>query len=187
MTVSSNTSYFFFSRDYKFDFTNSDFLAGKIPYIPTPWKMYQKYLFNKDMVTYGHGKMATTLFAKELQRRFDERKLPIISLAIHPGGVKSRGEDSMKLFAWFMRPIVRTILVEADEGSFTSLFAATGKEVRQNEETYKGKYMEPVGKVLNPHPIVDDDTQSRTMWELTLKAVNEHITQKIGAPALPEW
>ena len=39
------------------------------------------------VIILGNSKLANILFTKELQRRFKARGVPIISVAVHPGGV----------------------------------------------------------------------------------------------------
>lgn len=136
-------------------------------------------------MTYGLGKMAINLFTRELQRRCDERGLPIISTAIHPGSVRS-GDDTLEIFAFFVRPFMKKIMTTADKGSYTTLFAATAKQVQDCPNFYKGQYMEPIGRVVVPHAVLENEEQPRGLWGMTTREINTYLVRK-GYGALGEW
>jgi NAD(P)-dependent dehydrogenase (short-subunit alcohol dehydrogenase family) len=176
VNVSSGACYAFFPKNYRWDFTSKQFLAGAVPYEPIKWTYLFKHLFTVNMTIYGQAKMATVLFTRELQRRFDEQGVPIISTSLHPGDINS-GDSSLDIFASFTRPIFKGIMITPEKGSFNSLFAATAKVIRQMPDTYKGSYMEPVGRVVVPHPVVNDDKQTRALWDITTQEVNRYLVQ----------
>lgn len=136
------------------------------------------------MFRYSIAKLANMMFAQELQAVFDRRGLPIISVSVDPGGVKTDG--AIGIFPWFIKPIMRRAMLTEDQGSYTSLFAATSKEVRERPEEYKGKYMMPFGKVSPPHPVTKDEKQVQGLWKQTTEELNTYL-QKQGHAPLLEW
>lgn len=78
---------------------------------------------------------------------------------------------------------MKKVMVTADEGSYTTLFAATAKQVRGYPKLYKGQYMEPVGRVVVPHTFLENDEQSRGLWSMTAREVNTHLAR----PSVPRF
>lgn len=136
------------------------------------------------MIRYAVSKVANLLFAQELQRLLDEQGLPILSISVHPGGVAS---DSTKDIGNSIFLLVRaTTFLSVDQGAATPLFAATATEVRKNSDRFKGKYLEPFGKITTPNPVVKDERQIKGMWDNTTSEVNKYLSE-IGLAPLQEW
>lgn len=138
-------------------------------------------MFTIKILHYSLAKMANIMFAQELQRRLDKLGVPIISLSLNPGAVKS--DNAVSIFSGFLQPLMRQVMLTLDEGSFTSLFAATAPEVWRQPEVYKGKYLEPVGKVQDPLRIAQDEKQAQALWDTTTKEVNRYLLEH-GLPTL---
>lgn len=183
VTLSSNVVGIFLPRDYPFDFKSRGFLYGHTPYAPWKFRYLQRHFFTVDMLRYSLAKAANMMFAQELQRRFDERGLNIISVSLHPGGVKS--DAALAIFAEFMKPIMRRVMVSEDEGSFTTLFAATSKTVLSTAR-YKGRYMEPIGQVMPSHPVTEDEEQVRGLWNNTAAEVARYVEEH-NCGVLEDW
>ncbi|KAK7427383.1 hypothetical protein QQZ08_006152 [Neonectria magnoliae] len=182
VTVSSAVTSVFFPPNYQFDFTSPAFLFGTLPYEPWQWRYLQKHLFTVDMMRYSLAKLANLLFAQELQRRLDEQGSSIISLSVHPGSVRSA--NALDIFSGVLKPVMRRAMVTEDEGSFTLLFGAAAKEVREKPDAFKGKYMEPVGEVKAAHIVANDKKQVQGLWDNTSKEVNKYLVKKGYAPLL---
>ncbi|KAF7556260.1 hypothetical protein G7Z17_g1539 [Cylindrodendrum hubeiense] len=135
VTVSSSVTYVFFPPNYQFDFTSPAFLSGTLPYSPWQWRYLMKHMFTIDMMRYSLAKVANLIFAQELQRRLDEQGSSIISLSVHPGSVRSA--NALQIFSALLKPVMRRVMVTEDEGSFTLLFGATAKEVRETPNAFK--------------------------------------------------
>lgn len=180
VTITSGAHSLFFPSNYQFDFSNAGFLSGEIPYEPWRYRFLQKPLFNISAIHYGMVKLANVLFAQELQRRFDDLGIPITSMSVDPGAVKSDGG----LGVWIMplQPIMKRLMATPDEGSFNALFAATASEVWRKPEVYKGSYLVPVGRVGQPHIVVQDEKHQRALWETTTNEVNKYLMQHGLAP-----
>ncbi|KAK7416627.1 hypothetical protein QQX98_005098 [Neonectria punicea] len=182
VTVSSSVTYAFFPPNYQFDFTSPAFLSGTLPYEPWQWRYLQKHFFTVDMIRYSMAKLANLLFAQELQRRLDEQGSSIISLSVHPGSVQST--SALDIFSGVMKPVMRRVMVTEDVGSFTLCFGATAKEVREKPDTFKGKYVEPVGEVKIAHIVANDMKQVQGLWDNTSKEVNKYLVKEGYAPLL---
>ncbi|KAH7157993.1 daunorubicin C-13 ketoreductase [Dactylonectria estremocensis] len=184
VTVSSSVQYFFFPPKYEFDFTTPAFLTGTLPYDPWQWRYLQKHMFTADMMRYSLAKLANFIFAQELQRRLDEQGSSIISLSVHPGSVRS--PNALDIFSAPLKALMRRVMLGEDEGSFTLLFAATAKDVRERPDEFKGKYVEPVGEVKPGHVVGNDEKQVQGLWDTTTNEVNKLLAKKGYAPLL-DW
>ena len=149
---------------YDFKFSSPDSLTK--PGLPAP----RYWPLSPFLLRYAIAKTANALFAKELQRRLDADGTPILSISLHPGGVGTEGARAV--FFSFVFPLVKMLMMSPDQGCITQLWAATAKEVRQHEETYKGRYLVPYGKVGKPLALVDDPQVGRDLWQTTQTEIN---------------
>lgn len=184
ITIGSNVPTTFLPPNYPIDFTTTALLYGVIPYEPWQWRIFQNKLVNYDMLHYSLAKLANIMFAKELQNRFNDKGLPIISLTLNPGAVKTEG--SKGLFKNFMQPMMNFVQSTPDEGSYHTLWAATAKKVREFPQDYGGKYMEPIGKPASSHAITDDSAQLRALWSTTSEDIDKQLSKQ-GLPGLVDW
>ena len=136
------------------------------------------------MIRYAVSKVANAMFAQELQRRLDAEGLPIISIAVHPGGVATDGV--MTIGNSVFRALVRKTFLSTDQGAVTTLFAATAPEIRSDPAKYGGKFLEPFGQLGIPHKVVEDRKQVEGMWGNTTKEVCIYL-QKKGLEPLGDW
>ena len=141
-------------------------------------------MFTADMMRYSLAKLANFIFAQQLQRVLDEQGSSIISLSVHPGSVRS--VNALDIFSGPLKPVMRRVMLTEDEGSFTLLFAATAKEVRERPDAFKGKYLEPIGEVKPGHVVANDEEQVRGLWDNTSKEVNKFLAKEGFAPLL-DW
>ncbi|KAF8886468.1 hypothetical protein CPB85DRAFT_359938 [Mucidula mucida] len=123
---------------------------------------------------YAHSKLLIILWTKALQDHVSSSN--ITAIAIHPGGVNTFGAS----FPFFLRPLLKLVLADAEHGAYNSVFAAAGKEVKDRREKFKGAYVEPtlVGKqpvVREPARMAVDEGLRKELWEKTLG-----YTKKVG-------
>ncbi|KAM0401881.1 hypothetical protein ACHAQC_002578 [Fusarium culmorum] len=118
---------------------------------------------------YGTTKLANVLFASELQRRMDEEDANIISLSLNPGTVRTDGAANVMPF--MVRPLVRFLFTAPERGADTSLFAATAKEIKENSEQWKGRYLDGPGRIKVPSLRARDAVAGRNLWNITEAAV----------------
>ncbi|WYZ42627.1 hypothetical protein EsH8_VI_000326 [Colletotrichum jinshuiense] len=184
VTMSSSAQTAMVPASYKFRFTSPDFLRNPVPLPPWQWRYLGRFMFGFDTTRYGVSKAANLIFAQELQQRMDEQKLPILSMAVHPGEVATVGVDSINTA--LVRAIARWTFLTPAQGAATPLFAAAAKEVRQDPVKYKGKFVFPVGKIGDPNPVAQDKEQVRGLWQNTTGAVNKQLLAD-GLPILDSW
>ncbi|KZL79785.1 short-chain dehydrogenase reductase family oxidoreductase [Colletotrichum incanum] len=182
--ISSNAQTAMVPTSYKFRFTSPDFLRNPVPSPPWQWRYFGRFMFGFDTTRYGVSKAANVIFAQELQRKLDEQRLPIVSMAVHPGEVATVGVDSINTA--LVRVIARWTFMTPEQGAATPLFAAVAKEVRQDPVKYKGKFVFPVGKIGDPNPVASDEDQIRGLWQNTTGEVNKQL-QVDGLPILEPW
>ncbi|KAF9027191.1 NAD(P)-binding protein [Hymenopellis radicata] len=123
---------------------------------------------------YAHSKLLIILWTKALQDHLSSSN--ITAIAIHPGGVNTFGAS----FPFFLRPLLIWVLADAEHGAYNSVFAAAGKEVKEDRERFRGVYVEPtlVGKqpaVREPAKMALDEGLRKDLWEKTLG-----YTQRVG-------
>ncbi|OHF01595.1 daunorubicin C-13 ketoreductase [Colletotrichum orchidophilum] len=183
ITLSSNVNYKMLPSNYGFTFDSASFLTKPVPYYPWHWRFLTNRIFVVDMIRYSVSKVANLLFAQELQRLLDEQGLPILSISVHPGGVASPGTKNIGNYFF---SLVRSVFLTVDQGAITSVFAATATKVRENADKYKGKYIEPFGKIVTPNPVAKDEKQVKGMWDHTTVEVNKYLST-LGLAPLQAW
>ncbi|KAF8906838.1 hypothetical protein CPB84DRAFT_1769802 [Gymnopilus junonius] len=127
--------------------------------------------FYPDWSRYSVTKLACVLFSRELQRRLDDLRVPILSIPIHPGEINTFADRTpwpvlanivMELF--FMRP---------EPGSYTSCFAAASPLVRNFPTKYKYTYLEPVGSIGEMSENAKRDGLALELWETSEKIIKD--------------
>ena len=136
------------------DFTN----PGGVPLDGTAgfWDTLRRYAVTK---------VATTLFAAELQRQCDAEGLPILSVSLHPGTIRTPG--SLGVVPGFLHPIFSLIAGTPLTGAKNTLFLATAPQVREQDYYYKGQYVKEDGSVAAAHPAARSSALGRELWETT--------------------
>ncbi|KAJ3777371.1 short-chain dehydrogenase [Lentinula raphanica] len=129
---------------------------------------------------YGYSKLANILFAKELQRKFDEASLPAISVAVHPGLVRTDG------FMNNVGPENKSQLDYAEtplQGALAPLFAAAAAEVWTEKEEgseklkWAGAYVMPYGipSPVDESEAAKDPKLAKELWETTSRILAEQV------------
>jgi len=122
---------------------------------------------------YGASKLANLLFAFELDRRLQERGLPIQSIAAHPG--YSATELIDKMGRWTGRvcgPLSRLLAQPPELGALPTLMAATAP-------VPGGTYIGPDGlgqvrglpQIVKASRLTQDPVTARSLWQLSEAAV----------------
>ena len=113
-------------HDFQFRFDSPIRLAEPAISYSWQWRFFGKFIFGFDMILYAVSQVASAMFAKELQRRLDDRGLPILSIAVHPGEVATEGvmpsniaplRTIARLFFSHARPRCSNTLVCGDSGT----------------------------------------------------------------------
>ncbi|KAG8890453.1 hypothetical protein FRB98_008488 [Tulasnella sp. 332] len=149
-------------------------------WVDLDWKSYDQWTLANDNVWNGYTAYRTTkglnvMFAKELQRRLDEEKVPILSIAIDPGIVDTDGTRkvvrAVPRLGWLLSPIIKFISVPRCEGGHNPLFAAASPIVRERRAEFAGAYLAPVGVIASPKKETLDVAAARDLWETSERAV----------------
>ncbi|KAK4701252.1 hypothetical protein P7C70_g4982, partial [Phenoliferia sp. Uapishka_3] len=149
---------------------------------------------------YGASKIYNVLWTAELQRHFDADGVNIIATVVHPGAVATRQYIPSVTKAFFLLTryslaaeknldfgfpiglIARLFFTHPSNGAKNSLFALTSPEVKQFPELYKGKYLEPYGKVVTAPPgkAAEDPVAAKRLWEVTEEIIARGGLQENG-------
>jgi hypothetical protein len=63
--------------------------------------------------------------------------------------------------------LMSTLASTPDQGAYNSCFAAASPLVRKSADKYKGAYLMPVGKVVEPSANTKDVEMQEALWETT--------------------
>ncbi|KAH7878248.1 uncharacterized protein C8R40DRAFT_1038546 [Lentinula edodes] len=124
---------------------------------------------------YAHSKLLDILWTRSLQKHFNAASppIPIVAMSIHPGGVDTFSHNWP--LPWFWKPIVALAINDTEHGSYTSVFAAAAKVVRDEREKYCGAYLDnkPVGRIAVPSATARDDKLADDLWSSTMSLLKD--------------
>ncbi|KAJ8483133.1 hypothetical protein ONZ45_g14712 [Pleurotus djamor] len=123
------------------------------------------YRFMSGFFSYCHSKLPIIPWTQSLQRRFSSESIPITCISLHPGGVDTYSQTFPLRF--ITSPLTRMVLYTPEQGSYTSLFAAASKKIRDSKETYEAAYLEPFTKLANPLKEATDANFADELWATT--------------------
>ncbi|KAK0374806.1 short-chain dehydrogenase/reductase family Oxidoreductase [Colletotrichum limetticola] len=184
ITMSSSAQTALVPGKFPFNFNSPDCFHNPVPSPPWQWRYFGRFIFGFDTIRYGVSKAANAIFAQELQKRMDEQKLPILSMAVHPGEVATEGVFSIN--PSLIKTIARWTFISPEQGAATPVFAAVSKEIRQDASKYKGKFVFPGGKIGDPNPVASDKEQTTGLWRNANEEVNSQLRAQ-GLPGLQPW
>lgn len=122
---------------------------------------------------YSQSKLATLLFARELQWQSDAHGWGLLSSAVHPGCAKTdlyaNGPGTRSLSTFLHRLLGRVVTQSAAEGAQPALFAVSSAHIEP------GGYYGPGGMLgLNGHPVAaqaskraSDQAVARRLWQVS--------------------
>jgi retinol dehydrogenase-12 len=112
---------------------------------------------------YANSKLFNYMFTAELDRRLRSRNLPVVTNAVHPGGVASGfGGSSDGWIAILMRTF-SSVLISPEKGAATSLYLATSAEGGQ----VSGRYWNSVQKVVRPRNAFITPENEQRLWTVS--------------------
>ncbi|CRK11595.1 Short-chain dehydrogenase/reductase pyiH like protein [Verticillium longisporum] len=182
VVVSSNVQSDFIPASYVPNFTGPDALESPMPYYPWAHRWLFPIFIRIDMFAYAVSKLATALYARDLQRRLDEAygdhssasSSPILVTAVTPGMIRTPAMASV--FQPWLTGLMQRLAVTPVEGARGSLFAATAADVRSRPEVFAGRFMLPVGRVAPlQRGASTDPTIGDGLWENTERGVNAYL------------
>jgi NAD(P)-dependent dehydrogenase (short-subunit alcohol dehydrogenase family) len=121
---------------------------------------------------YGQSKLANLLFCLELDRRARQARLPLRSVAAHPGyaatNLQSAGPSAPQervIFAVTNRLVAQS----ADMGALPLLYAATVSDLASGSFVGPGGWMEQRGhpKLVQPSRRARDAEAARRLWQVS--------------------
>ncbi|KAG9025243.1 hypothetical protein FRB95_010383 [Tulasnella sp. JGI-2019a] len=134
--------------------------------------------FIPDTFVYGTTKLANILFAKQLQRNFDQEKVNALAIALHPGSVDTGGfqdtllRDSRWGFLTYYSLWLAGQMLSPAEGAYTSLYASTSRHIFADRSRYAGAYIMPFGTLAEPSKEARDPVAAQKMWMATEKVIS---------------
>jgi len=130
---------------------------------------YDGYMGWGSWVAYGQSKTANILFAYEFNRRMKEAGNSIISVSLHPGGIKTDLQRSTRF--GFIMNLFSFLFKSIPQGSATSVYCAIAPEVEQlgGSYFYDCNYCAPQAYALNPE-------SATKLWDLSEKFT--HLNDK---------
>ncbi len=102
----------------------------------------------------AHSKLLIILWTMSLQKQLDvsQPPIPITAISLHPGSVDTFTHKWPLAPLWKL--LVAPVVTDIDRGSYTSFFAAAGKDIRDNRDKYKGVYLEDnPTRIANPSKV----------------------------------
>lgn len=132
-------------------------------------------LFEKGGYTptlaYFNSKLANLLFTYELQRKFEEHNLDIISVAAHPGGSATNLARHVETKLWFklLKPLFIILAQSAEKGALPEIRASVDSDVKGAE------YYGPKGfNEMGGYPILvksvnesHNSSYAKRLWEMS--------------------
>ncbi|EKM54514.1 uncharacterized protein PHACADRAFT_146532 [Phanerochaete carnosa HHB-10118-sp] len=137
---------------------------------------------------YGRSKLANILFTKYglEDRVFRHNKDRIIAVATHPGAVHTGQQDQFKeaygaVFGTVLKYSVVPFMRAPDQGSLSTLWAATSEDIESHN--YEGKYFTDPGVIGSESKQACNPELGRNLWKLS----EEIIKDRVGPDALLSW
>ncbi|KAI1348741.1 NAD(P)-binding protein [Xylaria sp. FL0043] len=115
---------------------------------------------------YGQSKIGVILLTRQLAKRYPA----IVSLAPHPGPVRSNLTRELGIPGPLMWILNRVVYKPVQYGALTQLFAGTTPNIGK---TSNGSYLVPLAKFESrlPHPQCYDDDFGTKVWEWNMSAM----------------
>jgi len=137
---------------------------------------------------YSRSKLANILFTKYglVERVIKPNNDRIFALAVHPGAVHTGQQDQFKeayggVLGSLMKNIVTPFMRSADEGSLSTLWAATSDDVEKND--WQGCYFKDPGTLGKETKQASDPKLGENLWNLS----NQLVKEKLGEDGLLPW
>jgi NAD(P)-dependent dehydrogenase (short-subunit alcohol dehydrogenase family) len=142
--------------------------------------------YNKGKA-YAHSKLACLMFAYELQRELEANKIPVMSLAAHPGISNTNlSRYYPKVLVWFFSVFMRSMFQSAERGALPTLRAALDPNAKEGayygpdgKREYKG---EPV--VVDSTPLSHDKEIARKLWAVSEELTSFKFSDRLKAMSL---
>ncbi|KAJ3718952.1 NAD(P)-binding protein [Lentinula raphanica] len=123
---------------------------------------------NTRFECYGHSKLGTILITRQLARRYPS----ILSLAPHPGPVRSDLTRELGIPRPVMWILNRVVFKPVQYGALTQLYAGTTYSI---DPSKNGSYLIPLAKFEDklPHSQCYDDEFGEKVWDWNIEAMKK--------------
>jgi NAD(P)-dependent dehydrogenase (short-subunit alcohol dehydrogenase family) len=129
----------------------------------------------KPWTAYSQSKLATLLFARELQWQSDAHGWGLLSSAVHPGCAKTdlyaNGPGSKSVSAVIHRSLGRVVTQSAADGALPALFAVSSAHVEPGGYYGPGGMLEFTGAPVAAYASrrAQDQAVARKLWQISEK------------------
>ncbi|KAI1178839.1 short-chain dehydrogenase [Nemania sp. FL0916] len=123
---------------------------------------------------YGYTKLASLLFTRELQRKFDAEGTPVLCMAPHPGGV---GTDGAARYQGTRDNEAFRTAYKPAEGALTVLFAAAHPEPALESTKYRGAFLLPFGGWKLDSEMARDKKLAEELWTASEKLLESILSK----------
>lgn len=137
---------------------------------------------------YARTKLALILFTKYglVERVIVPNNDKILAVTTHPGAVHTGQQDQFKeaygqVFGTMLKHVVVPFMRNPEQGSLSTLWAATSDEVEKNG--WQGKYFTDPGQLGGESNMACDRELGKNLWELSERLVKE----RLGPEGLLPW
>ncbi|KAF8886522.1 hypothetical protein BD779DRAFT_1673151 [Infundibulicybe gibba] len=135
--------------------------------------------FPRTFIQNAVTKLANILWSRKLQQQLDAQGIPITCVSVHPGEVNTFAARTP--FPMLAGVLMAIFFLSVEAGAHNPCFAAASPEMKHNPKKYQGKYMEPVGAVVDPSPNAMRDDLADELWASTGKILQDlGILQTLG-------
>jgi hypothetical protein len=121
------------------------------------------------MIAYGQSKLANLMFAKELQRRIDSADLNMLSIAVHPGLIRTnmmyRFGSRSNLYRRLLDLLAGPMTESAEVGVRTQLYAASAQDVEGGG--YYNPNTEGTPEIGYSTSLANDPEIAARLWQVT--------------------
>ena len=132
---------------------------------------------------YFQSKLATLMFARQLQRQSDARKWGLLSIAAHPGYARtnlvSNGLGRRSLVACLSRTLGRLVSQSAAQGAAPVVFAAASENIEPGGYYGPGGMMELAGAPATAYVSARarDEQTARRLWDVSQQLTGAQWTE----------
>lgn len=91
----------------------------------------------------------------------------------YPEGVLDSYKYLPSGVAWLASMTTKYFMLGAEEGAYTSLFAAASSAVGEKRDEYRATYLVPYDKITIPSPLARDPELGQALWKTTEQILHD--------------
>jgi len=139
---------------------------------------------------YARSKLANILFVKYglVERVLRPTGSRIVAIATHPGAVHTTQQDQFKdtfgtIVGTMMKHLTIPFMRNPEQGSLSTLWAATSEEIDEDPAKWNGHYITDPGQLSEESRAAQSSELGKNLWGISELLVRN----KIGSDALLPW